>query len=170
MKQRFIILFLMLVIPLIGIAQSVSSRYSGRMTQDGMCYFFRKMKLSEKEGVKDFYYDMTYLDWTDSITVNFSIIADKPETPKMLTIISGDTTFVCDNLKCLFVDVLKKGYEIRMSSSFSEKAIRKMIETSSAPIFQVKFKDNVTAAYSKSSWKKDSKMLQMIFQMIDVVK
>ena len=161
---------MLLVIPILGIAQSVSNRYSGRMTQDGMCYFFRKMKLSEKEGIKDFYYDMTYLDWTDSVTVNFSIIADKPETPKMLTIISGDSTFVCDNLKCLFIDVLKKGYEIRMSSSFPEKVIRKVIETSSAPIFQVKFKDDVTATYSKSSWREDSKKLQMIFQMIDVVK
>ena len=79
--------------------------------------------------------------------------------------------FVCDSLKCLFVDVLKNGYEIRMSSFFSEKSVRKMIQTLSVPVFRMKMKnDDVVATYSKSAWKKDSKKLQIIFHMIDVVK
>ena len=171
MRIKFLITLFGLLLSLPGIGQSIYNRYSSRMTADGMCYFFRNKKLTETEAINRLDYDMTYLDWKDSVTVNFTIWADAPQLPKSLKIISEVDTLVCDNLKRLFVDITKKGYEIRMSSLFSKEEIRKMIHSTSAPIFTFDMdRRNATATYSKSSWEKDSKKLQIILQLIDSTK
>ena len=114
---------------------------------------------------------MTYLDWKDSVTVNFTILADMPELPTSLKIISGADTFACNNLKRLFVDVAKKGYEIRMSSLISENELKKIIKSPYAPVFTLNLNGKcATATYSKSSWKKESKKLQMVLHLIDSMK
>lgn len=171
MKIRFIITLLLLSFSLSGVAQSAYGRYSSRLTKDGMCYFFRNKKLTKTKEIRRFDYDMTYLDWKDSVTVNFTILADTPKLPTLFKIVCGADTFTCNNLKRFFVDVTKKGYEIRMSSLFSEDEIRKMINSSFAPVFVLDIDEKrATATYSKHSWEKESNKLQMILHLIDSMK
>jgi hypothetical protein len=110
---------------------------------------------------------MTYLDWNDSVTVNFTIHSSVPNSPKITHIKNGEYTFTCDNTERYFVDITKSGYIIRSSAKFHKKEIHQMSFSNNAPIFQFKLGElNVSATYTESAWKKDRKKLQSVLNLI----
>ena len=155
-----------------GWSQSSFHRYSSRITNDGICYFFKECKLKSVSGMKQFEYDMTYPDWTDSITVNFSIYCDTPEVPQKLSIRGGDKIYACNYFRSLYVDIIKGGYEIRMTSRFAKEDITSLLQQPESPMaFEMEMKGKkMFATYKNGAWKKDRKKLNDIFLLINSIK
>lgn len=146
--------------------QSATGRYVSRMSQDGMIYFIMPQKISHCSEIKRFEYDMTCLSWTDSVTVNFTFKSKSVDKPTHLKIESCGVSYICENYSLLFTDIVRGGYEIRVTSKFPLIDIEKIILCDESPIFSFT-QDGITrtAAYSKGAWKKDKKKLQDIFNI-----
>lgn len=168
MKNIFLTLLLAMACSLAAFADSTKNRYSSRLTGEGICYFIRDMKLTKLENIDKFIYDMTYVDWNDSITVNFTVLAESPVAPKEL-VLKGDTkSFTCTKIERFYVDITRKGYELRLSSTFHKDEIKEIVFSKTPPVFCFKLGDiDATATYSKSAWKKDGKKLQSIITLIE---
>lgn len=137
------------------------------MTQDGMCYFFTATKLKAIEGISLFEYDVTYLDWQDSITINFTAYTPSADVPVKLAITNGCTTYLCDNYKHLYLEFRKKGYTARMTSRYALKDFLKILQQ--AQPLQFTFEQDgqqKRAAYKPKAWEKERKTLNRIFQLI----
>ena len=115
---------------------------------------------------------MTYPDWTDSIIVNFSMYCNIPDVPQKLSIRSGDKVYVCHDFSSLYVDILKDGYEIRITSRFAKDDIVSLLQQSEYPmVFEMETKGiNIYAKYKGSAWRKDRKKLNDIFLLINSIK
>lgn len=114
---------------------------------------------------------MTLLSWTDSVTVNFTFLSSCMECPSDLVIISGENKFECERYRPLFIDIKKKNYEIRITSSFIADAIKNIIQSETPPIFS--FRQNgvsESATYKNGAWKKDRNKLQQIYKLYEYSK
>lgn len=150
-----------------AVAQSAAGRYASRLTQDGTVFFFMPQKLSQLENINRFEYDMTSLTWSDSITVNFTFVSKTSLPPTGLKIVSGNTTYDCQAFSPLYIDIIKKGFEVRITSKFPSDAIKNIIQCTEPPEFH--FSQGSTqakAAYSAKAWNKDRKKLNDIFSLI----
>lgn len=147
-------------------SQSAEGRYASRMTPDGSIFFIMPHKLSKTEGIKKFEYDMTLLSWTDSVTVNFTFRSLEMGIPKSLSIGNNVKNFKCDNYSLLFMDILKQGYEIRVTSKFASTDIKTLFDSESPLIFNfIQGDTQCYATYKESAWKKDRKKLNDIYQL-----
>ena len=115
---------------------------------------------------------MTYPDWADSITINFSIYCDIPDVPQKLSIRGGDKIFVCNDFRSLYVDIIKGGYEIRITSRFAKDDIISLLQQSKYPMaFEMETKGKkIFAKYKETAWRKDRKSLNDIFLLIKSIK
>lgn len=170
--RKFLLLVLTLTICVIGLsAQSASGRYNSRMTRDGTLYFINPYKLKEKENISSFEYDMTCLTWSDSVTVNFTYVSKSMDLPENLRIESGTVSYPCTDYSPLYIDIVGKGYEIRITSKFPVREILEVIERAAAPGFVF---DQAgiqrSAFYTESAWRKDRKKLQDIFTLYKYTK
>lgn len=156
----------LLLISLVFTASYALERYASRMTPDGTIYFIMPKKLSKLQGIRHFDYDMTLLSWTDSVTVNFTFESRIIGLPSDLTIKSGNSFFKCDNYSLLFQDIIKKGFEIRVTSKFSTEDLKEIINSDFPPIFYFQQENNEeSATYSEGAWRKDRKQLMDIFNL-----
>jgi len=163
------ILFVFMAVQLF--AQSAEGRYVSRMTQDGTLYFIMPKKLGECSGIKKFEYDMTCLSWSDSVTVNFTFHSKSVARPTNLRIESCGDSFQCSSSSLLFTDIVKNGYEIRVTSKFLVSEIEKVLQCPNSPAFMFE-QDGVvrTAEYSKGAWGKDRKKLVDILNLYKLSK
>lgn len=115
---------------------------------------------------------MTYPDWTDSITVNFSLFTDVPDVPQKLTLRGGDLRFECRDFRSLYVDIMKHGYEIRITSTFAKDDIVALLQQlGSALTFELETEGKrIIATYKGSAWRKDKKKLNDVFLLINSMK
>lgn len=163
-RMLFIILGVILCVPLY--AQSAEGRYASRMTQDGTIFFVMPHKLKQVRDIKKFEYDMTLLNWTDSITVNFTFESDRMELPADLKIESCGVSYKCDSYSLLYIDIKKKHYEVRVTSKFPASVIQSMIKCDTPPIFSFsQLGIYEYATYGESAWKKDKKKLNDIYNL-----
>ncbi len=169
--KRIISLIFLVFVSVHLFAQSVEDRYFSRMTQDGTLYFIVPKKLGKCSGIKKFEYDMTYLSWSDSVTVNFTFRSKSVACPSELKIESCENLYLCSNYSLLFTDIVKDGYEIRVTSKFSVDEIERVLKCSESPVFMFK-QDGVlrTAEYSKGAWDKDRKKLIDIYNLYKLSK
>lgn len=139
------------------------------MTQDGTIFFIMPKKISDCSGIKKFEYDMTCLTWTDSVTVNFTFRSASVDRPVGLAVESCGHTYTCTAYSLLYTDIVKGGYEIRVTSKFPVAEIEEMLQCESSPVFT--FEQNhtrCTAAYSAGAWKSDRKKLKDIFNLFNL--
>lgn len=163
MLRKFLTLLFMSIL---SINVFADDRYASRMTQDGFIYFISPHKLDKTTRISDFEYDMTCLTWTDSVTVNFTYKSKSILLPEELSIMSCGKEFACHEFKTLFTDIVKGGYEIRISSIFSCDDIKDIINCKEPPVFVLsKGGIEYTATYSKGGWRKDSGKLVNIFNL-----
>lgn len=115
---------------------------------------------------------MTYPDWTDSITVNFSLYADAPDVPKKIALVGGDKRYECDDFRSLYVDIIKNGYEIRITSKFAKNDILALLQQTDYPLaFYIETKGRrIYATYKVSAWRKDRKKLNDVFLLINSIR
>ena len=161
----------LLLVSLFVMASYGLDRYASRMTPDGTIYFIMPKKLSKLQGIKHFDYDMTLLSWTDSVTVNFTFKSRIIGLPSNLTIKSGNRVFKCDNYSLLFQDIIKTGFEIRVTSKFSTEDLKEIIQSDVPPIFYFDQENNKeSATYSEGAWRKERKQLMDIFKLYQYTK
>ena len=115
---------------------------------------------------------MTYPDWTDSITVNFSLFSDVPDVPQKLVLRGGDLRFECRDFRSLYVDIMKHGYEIRITSMFAKDDIVALLQQLEAALtFELDTEGKrIIATYKGSAWRKDRKKLNDVFLLINCMK
>lgn len=149
-------------------AQSLNSRYRSHIGSNGTTYFFCPKKISPQKGIDRFVYDMTYLSSTDSVTLNFTFIAKKPDSVRSVILKNGENQIKANYLSTLYRDVLKNGYEIRTTSKFSFDEIQKVFNDELPLVFLITLNngDIITAKYGKSQWKKETKIIPLILNSI----
>ncbi len=165
MKQ-LLTLLLILLSSVPSFSQSASGRYFSRKTQDGDLYFITPHRLKNLSGLKRFEYDVTMLNWTDSVTVNFTYESESMVVPEQLEVVCDSGAIKCDTYAPIYVDIKKNHYEVRITSKFSLPDFIKMIESGSPPCFN--FRQNgqpKMATYSPKSWTKDQKKLKDILEI-----
>lgn len=165
MKRIFVLLWVGLAC-IIACGQSASGRYASRMTMDGMLYFIMPQKLTETQGVKKFEYDVTCLSWSDTLTVNFTFRSKSMSNLTGLVLTSGSQNIECLNYKPLFVDIVKSGYEIRITALFSVEDFTGLLD-SQHPLGFCFYQDGIReeACYSKKAWRADRVKLLDIFRL-----
>lgn len=139
------------------------ARYNSFRSKDGILYFFNPQKLKETKNIKSFEYDMTMLTWTDSVTINFTIVSESMSMPTDLAIKSGESKYECHDYSLLFVDLQKKDYKVRVTSKFPLREVENIIESPAPPIFE--FKQNGilrTATYKRKAWETDREKIKQI--------
>lgn len=165
--RKILLLAIAIIISFVNVnGQSADGRYVSRMTQDGTLYFIQPIKIKKLSGLKSFEYDMTLLNWTDSVTVNFTFESSMMQIPEKFKIISGSNTIACNSYSVLYLDIKKKHYEIRITSKFKASEIESVIRMPSPPIFSFS-QENIqkSASYTQSAWNKDRKKLIDIFNL-----
>lgn len=165
MKSLIVTLFLLAItVPSYG--QSSQGRYASRITPKGTIFFINPQKLSSLKNLRNFEYDMTLLNWTDSVTINCTIESSLMNTPENLKIVSGNKVYQCEDFSVLYTDIKRQHYVIRVTSKFSVQDITQIIESASSPIFAFSQMDiQEEAAYSDRAWKKEHKKFLDIFQL-----
>lgn len=166
--MRIITFVLLCVMCLQVEAQSINKRYRSHIGNGGTTYFFVPKKLSKKNGVDKFIYDMTHLSTTDSVTLNFTIVVENSVKVESLILANGESEIKSSCLSLLYRDVLDDGYEIRTTSRFSLNQLLSAFSNDSPLIFKVMLSngDAVSAAYTKSRWKKEKQTITKIFNSI----
>lgn len=164
---------ILLSIPLLGEAQSGEKRYRSHISNGGITYFFCPKHVGNNVNIKKFTYDMTYNTKGDSVRLNFSVIVPKPIRVSKLTLQCG-TNQKCDGdyIYTLYGDLKGKKYEIRTTSMFSLSDIYRMFSQSDVLRFNLSFDDGKvgSAMYGKSEWKKESKQISRIINLINYQK
>lgn len=167
MRTKILLLLTTLVISSTLWAQSAHKRYITRMTKDGMCYFFRATELSATEDISHFEYDITYLDWQDSITVNYTAYTSSPAIPVDLAITNGTLTYPCTDYKHLYVEFRKKGYEVRMTSRYALADFEQLLDAPQPLTFVfMQGNEKKSAAYKPKAWQKERNTIKQILQLI----
>lgn len=163
---RYILYLFSLLISLPVYAQSAQGRYASRMTPDGTILFIMPQKLSKTDGIKNFEYDMTLLSWTDSVTVNFTFQSPAMGLPESLNISNARQDVKCTDYSLLYMDITKRGYEIRVTSRFSATDIKELFNEATPPVFHfVQGGQECSATYKEGAWKKDRKKINDIYQL-----
>ncbi|MCM1336149.1 MAG: hypothetical protein NC187_02620 [Candidatus Amulumruptor caecigallinarius] len=164
--KKIVALLLIAVAALAAYSQSASGRYVSRMTRDGTLFFVNPQKLTRCTGISKVDYDMTFLTWTDSVTVNFTFRTKVPYRPDSLRIDCCGTSYPCSDYSLLFTDIVKGGYEIRVTSRYPVADIGRMLECAESPV--IAFTQDgaaCSAAYSKGAWASDRKKLLDIYNL-----
>ncbi len=152
-------------------AASLSGKYFSRMVDKGMLFFLNPQKVSQVEGVKSFEYDVTMTTWNDSVTINFTCKSDVMDTPQDFKIVSGSNTYKSVKNKVLYTDIIKKGFEIRMSSTLLYRDFEAMVNNENPPTFTfVQGGMQKSASFSSGKWDKERKDLQRILSVYNYTK
>lgn len=139
------------------------ARYNSFRSKDGILYFFNPQKLKETKNIKSFEYDMTMLTWTDSVTINFTIVSESMSMPTDLSILSGESKYECHDYSLLYVDLQKRDYKVRITSKFPLQEVEKIVESTIPPIFEFKQNDILrTATYKRKAWETDREKIKQI--------
>lgn len=166
----FLILFSLYLVPCTAKAQSIENRYQSHLNADGVTYFIRPKHIGHHENINGFNYDITYHTSKDSVILNFSIMTKKPVKVDGLVLSCGEKKYVGSGVSALYVDIFGDKYEIRTTSRFSLKDVWEVYSQKEALCFGIHFDNGEegSATYSLSKWKKDSKMISRILDLINL--
>ena len=146
--------------------KSVGDRYASRMTRDGTIFFILPERLKATDGVDRFEYDMTCLTWNDTVTVNFSVRSKNMEVPEHVALQSGDKRFDAVGIAKLYTDIVKNGYEIRMSCRFLWDDIQRAFTAVQPPVFLFDQSGvERSATYTPRQWKGERRILSEILEL-----
>lgn len=139
------------------------------ITDAGVMYFFRPIKLERIDNMLEFEYDVTYIENEDSVTINFTTSIDSFATVKDIIVNSQETIVYCDSVNCLYCDVSETYYDVRTSFRLSYNDFVKIYESLTPLTFCIHFSNNLecTATYSKKRWLKERSTILRIIRPIN---
>lgn len=150
-------------------AQSIEKRYSTYISDIGVINFFHPQKLKNNTKIDAFVFDMTYISYGDSLILNCSYRTQNGSNIKSLKLKNGNNNICGKDLSVLYRDVIKSGYETRVTSRFSFIDIRNIFSNPAPLVFEIILNDGscYTASYRKSAWEKESINITRIFESIN---
>lgn len=173
MRTRFWIIITLLTISLFSnvetFAQTGPQRLFSHADEEGTMYFINAKKLSNLENIKGFEFDITYLDYTDSATINFTIISSNPNDVSALQVGNGQTEVTATDVELLYHEMKGKNYVVRTTSKVPYLALKEMMTAQSPLVFNVTRADGQRdmATYKPSQWKKERDLFERIIFLIN---
>jgi len=168
-KIGFLFILFSFLVSLEADAQVGLKRLFSHNYDEGTMYFIGIKKLNKLEGMKKFEYDLTYLDFRDSVTVNFTVISPNPTDVVGLTIENGEQSIAANGVELLYHEVKGKNYVVRTTSKVPYKDFKVMMTADSPMCFTVKRADGKggSAQYKPSQWKKEKDLFSRIIYLIN---
>ena len=168
MTVRITLFLISLLVSLICPAQSIEKRYSSYVSERGIVNFFRPKKLNDNTNMGGFEFDMTYVSHRDSVTVNCSINVRNSEPVVYAELRNGEEKRAGENVYVIYRDITKKGYLVRLSTSYPLKDIQECFSNRNPLVFCFRMKDGTTcsASYTPLQWKKDSYLVSRILNSL----
>lgn len=114
---------------------------------------------------------MTLLTWTDSVTINFTMVSESMYLPTSFSIMSADTEYVCHDYSLLYADLKKNNYKVRVTSKFPLSDVEKILSSTSPPVFQIEQSGIVrTATYKQKAWNTEREKIKQIMELYYLTK
>lgn len=154
-------------------AQSIENRYRSHLDGEGITYFFCPKRIGRCVNVDRFTYDMTYHTKGDSLFLNFTIITRNNVKIRDFELLFGETKRIGGSgVKTMFGDIRGKKYEIRTTSKFSLKDVYEVFSQPEVLSFKMTFDngDVGRATYGAAKWRKDSRKIIRIIDLINYQK
>ena len=172
LRQSLTFTLLFLLLPNNIDAQPITNRYRSHLNSDGITYFFCPKKIGHNANVSKFTYDMTYHTSEDSVTLNFTIITTSPVKVEGFELTYEQGNCTGSNVATMYADIVGSKYEIRTTSRFSLKDIYEAFSQEEGLCFRIHFEDDGegSASYGSSEWKKESKAITRIIDLINFQK
>lgn len=151
-------------------AQSIEKRYSSYLSYTGVINFFQPKKLKKNTNIDMFVFDMTYISYSDSVTLNCTYRISNGNNIKSLNLKSSNNNIIDGNdLSVIYREVRKHGYEVRVTSRFAFNDIKTVFNNHTPLAFEIVLNDGSSciASYRKSSWKKESFNVTRILESIN---
>lgn len=173
MRTRFSIFLVLFVAALLcnieATAQVGLKRLFSHTSEQGTMYFIGKKKLTKLENIKSFEYDITYLDYKDSVTINFTVISPNPSDVSGLKVGNGEAFVTATDVELLYHEVKGKNYLVRMTSKLPFKAMKEIMTAQSPLVFDIVRADGQKgkAEYKSSQWKKERDLFERVIYLIN---
>lgn len=173
MRARFTTFLLLLTLGLFcsldASAQVGLKRLFSHNNEKGTMYFIGQKKLTKLENIKKFEFDITYLDYTDSATVNFTVISPNPTDVSELKMGNSSIAMTATDVELLYHEVKGKNYVVRTTSKVPFQTLKEIVKSESPMVFDIVHTDGQKgkATYSASQWKKERDLLGRILYLIN---
>lgn len=166
-RIHFILLFLL--ISALCNAQAIEKRYSSHLSNTGIVNFFLPKKLKKNTNIDMFRFDMTYISYSDSVTLNCTYRIRNRNNIKTFNLKSNNNSIHGEDFSVIYREVRKHGYEVRVTSRFSFNDIKNVFNNHTPLHFEIVLNDNSSymASYRKSAWKKESFNVTRILESIN---
>lgn len=150
-------------------AQAGLKRLFSHNNEKGTMYFIGQKKLTKLENIKRFEFDITYLDYTDSATVNFTVISPNPNDVSEMELGNQQISIKATDVELLYHEVKGKNYVVRTTSRVPYTTLKALIKDEGPMIFNITRTDGQKgkATYSASQWKKERDLLGRILYLIN---
>lgn len=156
---------------MLAVASSVSKRYTTFMTESGMLYFIRPMHLPKCNGNQTKYgmtFDITYLSG-DNDSVSFTTTIVTPIVEKLDSVsIKNETKTINAKTELIYCEPYKSYYvnRLRFYIKWSEW---KELYGCMVP-YTIEFNHHLRFSFPQSKWKKESKTINDIINIIELNK
>lgn len=166
---RYILTLLCLSVSLMSTARSIEKRYSSYLSEKGTINFFRPQKLKNNTNMGKFKFDMTYISHKDSVIVNCTLNVMSGELISNLELKNGEKKKSGENVFVIFRNVIKDGFQVRVSSRFLFTDIQECFNNQTPLVFCFQMKDGTTctASYTPSQWKKERQQVSRILSSLN---
>jgi hypothetical protein len=164
-KAGVLMITLLLFTSLNTFSQNISKYYSSMMQPDGTLYF-----IFEHEGfnnkVADLKYDLTYLTSGDSITMNFSVLSKDVIEVDSIQLLNDSTSLKIPANR-IFIQPAKNKWHSRYGTKFLFKDAVTFFSKENPKIILVTKNKSSELSINPGKWKKQSEIIQKIFDLIN---
>ena len=164
--RSFAFFSLFLLVSKIGYSQKIGKYYVASTQKDGILYFIEPQEKFKNDKKEELFYDITYHTKSDSITLNFTYVADQIRDIDHLTFAQSEDIFRHPATR-IFIDDDKNKWKHRYSTRISYEDFKKIIENKRSPVFTVFGEDTSQKLFiQEKKWQKESAILYKIFDLI----
>jgi hypothetical protein len=146
-------------------AQKISKYYNSRHQENGTLYFILEQD-GFKNSISSFFYDLTYLTSSDSVTFNFSVITKDDISIDSIKLFNNENNMTSVSTR-LFVESKKEKWIYRYSSKFLFKDLE-IFYNEGTPYINLFSKNNtIKLTIKQNKWDEQCAIIKKIFTLIN---
>ncbi|MDU1905797.1 MAG: hypothetical protein E6772_13550 [Dysgonomonas sp.] len=165
MKLLLFILSLFAAVPVFG--QNVKNKYTSHSTSEGSVYFIKPLKGFENKQISSkLEYDITYLSSNDSLTYNFTFVAQTASPVDSVSFLVNNNKETVP-AKMLFISPEKNKWKHRVSLKVPNTNFTELYQNSipyQLVIYSPKGKQ--TFSISNKDWQQQTSIVNKVFEII----
>lgn len=163
----FLLLLFIIIVPGRPAAQDISDYYNYINQDNGHLFFIElDQEFTNKDEKSSLVFDLTHLTISDTITMNFTYVADEFKELEVIRFIQDDME-VSSPLEKIFVNADKGDWVHRYSSCFLFDDLEKIYQNPKKASLALDYGDETTILDVKQkSWDKKSAILSKILTLI----